>query len=196
MSNDPTALQSARERTIARLSRHFTEDALEPAEYERRVTAAHLAETGGALEALTADLPALHLPAVVPATALVPADEIRDRRTVVSVFGNNTRAGTWQCPRQLKAVAVFGNITLDFRDAAFAPGTTEVTVRAVFGNIEIYVPPTLPVEIGGTAVFGNFEHLERAPTSADPTRPLLRVHGTAVFGNVEVHTRPPQGGAK
>jgi hypothetical protein len=40
-------------------------------------------------------------------------------------------------------------------------------------------------------VFGNFDHVSRAPTQAAPDAPVLRVIGTSVFGNVEIHMRLP-----
>jgi hypothetical protein len=110
---------------------------------------------------------------------------------VTAIFGGVERRGSWSVARQLKARAILGGIVLDFRDAALPPGVTDLHVSAVFGGIEIIVPPGLSVEVSGTAIFGGFGHVERVPAVADPDRPVLRVRGRAVFGGVAVETRLP-----
>jgi hypothetical protein len=57
------------------------------------------------------------------------------------------------------------------------------------GGVQLIVPPSLSVEVSGTAVLGGFGHVERAPVQFDPDRPLLRVHGLAIMGGVAVETR-------
>jgi len=85
-------------------------------------------------------------------------------------------------------VAVFGYVEIDLRDAVIGEDVTELEVRAVFGNVEIIVPPTLAVDAHGVGIFGNFEAFERVPR--DPSgSPVLRITGKAVFGNVEVSTQ-------
>jgi hypothetical protein len=66
-----------------------------------------------------------------------------------------------------------------------------VEISAVFGGVQIIVPPTLAVESHGVAIFGGFEGLSRAPANPDPSSPLLRVRGRVVFGGVQVETRLP-----
>jgi hypothetical protein len=84
---------------------------------------------------------------------------------------------------------VFGNIELDLRNAVLpAGGAVELDVRAVFGNVEITVPPHLALESDGRAILGNFDQIERAPSAAAPDGPVLRIRGTSVFGNVEIST--------
>jgi hypothetical protein len=66
-----------------------------------------------------------------------------------------------------------------------------VEIKAVFGGVQIIVPPTLAVESHGVAIFGGFEGLNRTPANPDPSSPLLRVRGRVVFGDVQVETRLP-----
>ena len=190
------ALRDARERTIARLSDAFAQDLLELEVFEQRLTVAHHATSVAELDQLVADVSPV--PSTVPGTALarantalVPADHVRAHAKSVAVFGSVERKGSWTVPRELKVVAVFGSTVLDFREARLAPGITEVRIAAVFGSVEIIVPPDLPIDTGGVAVMGSFEHMDRAPDTVDPARPTVRVTGTAVFGSVEVKTRLP-----
>ena len=80
-------------------------------------------------------------PTVVP--SLVPADE--DRQSMFAVFGGVQRGGTWTVPRKLRVTAAMGGVQLDLREARFPPGGVDIHVRAVFGGIDIIVPPGLAV---------------------------------------------------
>ena len=182
-----------RDRIIDRLSTGFADGALDTEEFERRVTVVHTSVSAVEIEALVADLPAPARALVPTATtrALVPAGEARARGRTLSVFGSIVRRGSWSPPRVLEVKAVFGNIELDFREAVLPAGVIELHVKAVFGNVEITVPPHLAIEAEGSAVFGNFDHVSRAPSEADPEAPVLRVVGQSVFGNVEIHMRLP-----
>ena len=188
------ALRDRREAVIQVLTDSFANDLLDVDAFDERLARAHLADTVAALEALVADL--APLPDGAAHTALAPLDDARPapvarapRGRVTAVFSSIERRGRWVVPPATRAVSVFGSAELDFREASFAEGVTELHVRAVFGNIEIIVPPQLAVECEGAALFGSFE--QGASAVADPGRPLLRIRGSAIFGNVEVSTRLP-----
>ena len=196
---DRTALKRAREtreRVIARLSEHFAADTLEVDEFERRVTLAHTKDSPEAIEALLADLPALGdggVPAVAPGptvvASLVPADE--DRQSMFAVFGGVQRGGTWTVPRKLRVTAAMGGVQLDLREARFPPGGVDIHVRAVFGGIDIIVPPGLAVQMHGSAIMGGFAQVDRSPAAPDPEAPMVRVHGVAIMGGVDVRMMLP-----
>jgi hypothetical protein len=195
VSNDAVALRDARERTIARLTEHFTHDQLEVAEYERRIAAAHRAESVAALDDVVAGLPALTAPVpVVHRAELLP--DAPERRRMLAILGGVDRRGPWNCPRHLRVVAALGGVSLDLREARFAPGVTDIEVTALFGGVEIIVPPELAVETEGSGILGGFAALDHAPSHADPDRPLVRVHGLAVFGGVAVQMRLPGEGER
>jgi hypothetical protein len=185
----------AQERAIARLSDAFAHDRLGVDEFEQRLTLLHratsLADVARTLSGLADDASAIEpLPG---ATAIVTAREVDlvAAETVAAIFGGVERRGPWRVPRRLGVVATMGGVVLDFRDAVLGPGVTELHVRAVFGGIQILVPPTLAVEVSGAAIFGGFGHVDRAPLERDPSRPMLRVRGVAIFGGVSVETRLP-----
>jgi hypothetical protein len=186
-------LRTARDQAIAVLSDAFAHDLIEVDEFEHRLTLAHqattLAEIAKTVSDLTAPESATALVAASTAVPVVAGGRESDR--VIAIFGGVERHGAWRVPSHLQASAVFGGMSLDFREAVFAPGVTEIYVMALMGGVELIVPPGLSVEVSGTAIMGGFGHVERTPVQADPDRPLLRVHGLAVMGGVAVETRLP-----
>jgi len=191
------SLRDCRERAIARLSDAFASDVLDVEEFERRLTLAHRATSIPEIEQTVADLtapapgPAPSAAMATPAPAVNASATGASRDTVMAIFGGVERRGSWTLPQRLNAMAVMGGVELDLREAVLPPGVTEIHVIAVMGGVELIVPPNLPVEVTGTAIFGGFGHVDRVPAQADPDRPLLRVHGIAIFGGVEVETRLP-----
>jgi uncharacterized protein DUF1707 len=185
-------VRDRREAVIQILADSFANDLLDVDAFEERTARAHQATALAALDALVADLAPLPAGATHAPLVKIEADAARERperRTALALFGAVERRGGWVVPKQLKSLSIFGASVLDFREASFAPGVTEVRVKVVFGALEIIVPPNLTVECEGTGVFGTFEHAGGGV--ADPDRPVLRIVGTAVFGSVEVEVRLP-----
>lgn len=187
------SLRDARERVIAQLSDAFAHDVIDVDEFDARLTYAHRATTVADVERLVSDLvdEAPSQAVVVASSHAIVAGRDRDHEEVAAVFGGVEKRGPWVLPRRLRAVAVFGGIVLDLREAVLAPGPSEIHVTAVLGGVHLIVPPHLSVEVSGSAVLGGFEHMDRAPMSPDPERPLLRVHGRATLGGVAIETRLP-----
>jgi len=106
------------------------------------------------------------------------------RRWAVAVFGDNTESGQWQPGATIRALAVFGDCTLDMRQAITSGD--EITVRAVagFGDVRVMVPAGSRVEISGLALFGS----KSSEVIGDPTAggPVVRVNAWALFGDVKV----------
>jgi len=217
MKNDPgagdtgaggTGLDKVRQATIDRLCERFAEDRLSMPDFERRLDLAHRATTTRQLAALVAGFPATAQQpsgggpaAATPARRTLPADvvppeRVPGRQFMAGVLGASTRAGAWIAPREIYALALMGGVELDFREAGFGPGVTEVTVFALWGGVDIIVPPGLQVECSGAGIMGAFERtpdeLADAPVaSSDPGSPVLRVNGVALMGGVDVSTRLP-----
>ena len=141
--------------------------------------------------------PAAATPArsVLPANVVSP-ERVPSRQFLAGVLGGSTRGGAWIAPREMYAVALMGGVELDFREAAFGPGVTEVTVFALWGGVDIVVPPGLQVECSGAGILGGFERTpdelaDASAASLDPGSPVLRVNGVALMGGVDVSTRLP-----
>ena len=186
-------LRDRREEVIQLLTDNFANDLLAIESFEDRVALAHQADTVAALDGLVGDLEPLPPTAErAPLARLEPDASLaggQPVKRIAAIFSSIERRGAWAVPPVLQISSVFGNAELDFRQARFAPGVTELRVNVVFGNLEILVPPNLAVECEGTAIFASFE--QAATAAADPERPLLRIVGRAVFGSVEIATRPP-----
>ena len=201
MGNEPVGqeplLREARERTVEALCAQFARDALDTPEFERRIDLAYRAATPLQLAELTSDLPVLassREPAVraaAPAgTARVPASQVQSSQFVVAVMAGTERKGAWIPARNVYSLAFMGGVGLDFREARFGPGVTEVTVVALMGGVEIIVPPGLRVQADGFAIMGAFEHRSDDVAPGTDT-PVLRINGMAMMGGLEISTRLP-----
>lgn len=187
-------VHEARERAIGVLSDGFANDALDVDEFERRVTLAHTSESVEEINGLFADLPASAQAALAkPVVALAPAtaDDRAPPETVYAIFGGVDRRGAWTVPRRWRVVAVMGGGLIDLREARFPTGVIDMEVKAVFGGVQIIVPPGLAVEVSGTAIMGGFQNINRAPAHPDPDAPLLRIRGVAIMGGVDITLRLP-----
>ena len=186
-------VHEARERAIATLSDGFANDTLDVDEFERRVTLAHTSDSPQEIAALTADLPAATSALAKATVALAPAtaDQGGTPETVYAIFGGVDRRGAWNVPRRWRVLAAFGGAQLDLREARFPTGVIDLEVKAVFGGVQIVVPPGLAVEVHGTAIMGGFQNVNRAPAHPDPEAPLLRIHGLALMGGVDITMRLP-----
>lgn len=188
------ALHRERDQAIEGLSEAFSRDLLDVDEFERRISQAHKATSADEIATLTRDLvprdsTSLVKTAPVQATAL--AEHRPKSRNVIAIVSGATRSGQWRVPEKLRVTAVMGGVELDFREAAFSPGLTTVSIFAAMGGVEIIVPPGLAVDCDGTAILGGFDSMDRAPVIPDPEAPLLRIKGTVVLGGFEISTRLP-----
>lgn len=179
------------------LTTAFANDALDVAEFERRLDIAHRATALAELDALLADLrpAAATPPAPAPLrTSPALAADVPESQTLVALMGGVERRGHWTPARRTQLFALMGGAMLDFREARLGEGVTEVDIFACMGGVEIIVPPGLSVDVGGTAIMGGFSHAAPSPTS--PGAPVLRVGGFVLMGGVEVKVRQPGETAK
>jgi hypothetical protein len=202
MSSPSRPGQARRQETIDALCDAFARDEMELADFEKRVEAAHRAESAAELDRLLADIAPQNLPAragrAAPGAASVPArrptalpGQARAREVVAGIMGGSTRRGRWTPARRVTAIGVMGGVELDFREAVLAPGVTEVHAFAFWGGVEIVAPPDVRVECTGMGIMGGFDHREDAVGTLDPNAPVLRVTGVACMGGVEVRVRYP-----
>ena len=201
--DDPTsqgvrASDAERQAVVERLEAAATEGRLEPEELRTRTDAAYAARTVADLAVLTADLPRMGDAPVVPLGPVpgVPAASAPQATVpqatvppVVAVFGGAERRGRWRPAARQAAVAVFGGVVLDYRDADPLPEVLRLSATAVFGGVEIVVPEGTTVEMTGFAVFGG----RSANVAATPGRPgpAVRLRAVAVFGGVSIRGASP-----
>jgi cell wall-active antibiotic response 4TMS protein YvqF len=134
------------------------------------------------------------------------------RETISAWFSATARRGEWLPAEDIRVLAMFGNVTLDFRRALLEPGITTLECVAFCGSIDIIVPSKLDVELAASAVLGAVEQrnatgnvrsfiaaqIRRAiqpegrPPRDEPEHDessLLRVIGRAVCGAITVKVR-------
>ena len=99
------------------------------------------------------------------------------------LFSGRKLSSTSRTFRGGSVTAVFGGIELDLTRAVVAEGAV-IDAVAVFGGVELTVPPGWRVVVDGPAIFGGHEN--NVPAPADAAAPTLRVRATAIFGGVEV----------
>jgi hypothetical protein len=197
----PVPLEQTREHVIQQLSAHFAHDNLSIEALEERLDRAHQAATLDDLRALVSDLPVVAAdatPTLGPKTYVSPSTgaHVSERQIIVGIMGGAEKKGVWTPAKQIFVVAMMGGAHLDFREARFGPGVTEVIVFAVMGGAEIIVPPGVHVDLNGLALMGGFGQTGSAPLPTDPNAPVLRIGGFALMGGVEVCIRYPGERAK
>src|SRR3954447_22102817 len=122
------ASDAEREATVEQLRVAAADGRLTMEELADRSELAYRARTEGELSALTRDLPASHVAGSLP----VAFDGQEPGESYVGVLSGATRRGRGRVPRRSKAVAVFGGVDLDMREAQFAAHDTYLRVVAVF----------------------------------------------------------------
>lgn len=192
----PVPLEQTREHVIQQLCEHFAYDNLTADALEERLDRAHQAATLDDLRSLVSDLPVVR-PDAVPApgarTYVSPSmgAHVSERQIIVGIMGGAEKKGVWTPAKQIFVVALMGGAELDFREARFGPGVTEVIVFAIMGGAEIIVPPGVHVDLNGLAVMGGFGQTGSVPAPTDPNAPVLRIGGFCMMGGVEVNIRYP-----
>jgi hypothetical protein len=175
------ASDAEREAVVERLRVATAEGRLTFGELTERTEAAYMAATHGELAPLTADLPAVSSSAAAP---MRPTTR-EDREWVVAVMGDSRRQGRWKVERPLVAVAVMGDVVLDLRGAEVPQGEVDITATAVMGDVKVYVPDGVDVQLSGVAVMGDKKLMVREAPAGRPS-PKVVVKATAVMGDVKV----------
>jgi hypothetical protein len=185
----PVPLEQTRQRIVEQLCEHYAAENLTDELLEQRLGQAYAATTLPELHALVADLPTEPVGGPSSSVAIARPESVSERQVVLAVLGGAERKGVWTPPRQLHVFAVMGGVELDFREARFGPGVTEVTCFAMMGGIEMVVPPGVRVESNGMGLMGGFSHSGSAEPPTDPDAPVLRIGGVAIMGGVELDVR-------
>lgn len=83
--------------------------------------------------------------------------------------------------------AIFGGIELDLRNAKAAGTSVTLAATAIFGGIEVMVPPTWRVITTGTPIFGGVENKTIHVVAPGQSGPVVTIETTIVFGGIEIH---------
>jgi hypothetical protein len=119
----------------------------------------------------------------IPSRGDAESDEV----ALVAVFDGAKLTSESKEFRGGSMLAWYGGVDADLRGAELAPGA-RLHVAAMFGGIQLLVPPEWRVESNLTAVAGGFDVGGKDPD--DPDAPLLVIDGYALCGGVAVGRKP------
>ena len=163
----------------------YTQDILNDAEYESRVSRMHRARSVADLEALIEDLP-VNVPDRKERSPL-----LHHRRTQnISVFlGEKKALGERLNCKYTDVIVFMGDLTLDFRDVTLPPGITTIKVTGVMSDTKIIVPPELTVVSDITPIMASVKEDRFLKTRQDPGKPVLKILGFIFMSEVKIKVK-------
>ena len=187
------SLEVEKERMVQALCAHYAQDHLSTGELESRFERVYQSVDRRQLDTVLIGLPAIGTAtrAMVPLYSLAPAPTglAPNEKRYAAIFSSVEKQGAWTPAERLAVKAIFGSVTLDFRDAALPPDGIDLHVEVMFGDATILLPPGIGAEVDCSAVMGSVDDKSRAGL---PGAPGIRVHGLAVMGSISVITKLPK----
>ena len=159
---------------------------LDSDEYEHRAVAVRSAVNQDDLRPVTRDLANVtQAPISFPMAQFPPTSQsVQTHESLVKVgfFSGATLAGKWDTPARLHCYAAFGGVDIDFTDAVWTSDEIVIDAYAVFGGINVHVPPGVEVIDRTFAIFGGTSVKRTTPGSK-----RIIVKGIAAFGGIDVN---------
>ncbi|HEY2522645.1 MAG TPA: DUF1707 domain-containing protein [Streptosporangiaceae bacterium] len=181
MDEGPVRVSDAeREQAIVLLREHLLAGRLTLEEFTTRVEAALGARVGTDLARVQAGLPRL--------AAGAPGSGRRSARLTAGLFGHTARRGRLRLRGWTTAVTAFADVDLDLREATIDQPRTTLSVLAFCGNLDVYVPEGVNVDVSGLAVFGHRRDWGNEVTA--PDAPTITVRVAGLCGTVDVWRVP------
>jgi hypothetical protein len=169
-----------REQAVIALREHLLAGRLTLEEFSGRVEAALRARLGGELARVREDLPEVFVEAA--GSGRKPA------RFTAALFGHVARGGRLRLRGWTFAASAFGDLDFDLREATIDRRQTAVTVLAAFGNVDVYVPEGVNVDVSGIALFGHRRDWGR--DAGRPDSPAVQVRVLGFAGTIDVWRVP------
>lgn len=116
-------------------------------------------------------------------------DESTMAAKLTAVLGNCKRTGRWKIRPNTKALVVFGNCKIDYRDAYADEDLEEIKldVLCVFGRAVFLLPPGASVQPSAVSMFSS-SSFEVEVTGLSSDLPNIKLESTTVFGMCRVQT--------
>lgn len=108
-------------------------------------------------------------------------EDVVDYFTIFSAIENSNYSKDFKGG---KLTAIFAGIDLDLGDCEIKGDVAVLSATAIFGGIDIIVPPHWNVEVQATPILGGVE--KHTKYNRDENAPTLKVDGTAIFGGIEI----------
>lgn len=173
-----------RDETLRLLGDHAAVGRLTLDELEERSGRALAAKTRGELATLTSDLPQ-------EGGQVQPARTKKPVRWMIAIMGGSHRRGRFRAVGRINAVAIMGGDEIDLREAEIEGGELTLTLVAIMGGANVYVPDSIEVEVGGFSLMGGHEDVGRQLTPR-PGAPVVRIQAYNLMGGVTIYRVPPQ----
>lgn len=171
---------SDRDEAVAALREHLLAGRLTLEEFSERVETALQSRFSGELARVREDLPEIFVETRRPRR--------KATRFSAALLGHVTRRGRLRLRRWTVATSTFGDLDFDLRDATITERQTRVTVLAAFGNVDVYVPEGVNVDVGGPAIFGHRRDWGR--DTDRPDAPTVQVRVLGFGGTIDVWRVP------
>jgi Domain of unknown function (DUF1707)/Cell wall-active antibiotics response 4TMS YvqF len=171
-----------REQAVSALREHLLAGRLTLEEFTERVGAALQARVGGELARIQHDLPDV--------AASSAGSSRKPTRVTAALFGHVARRGQLRLRAKSVAASAFGDLDLDLRDAIISERRTRVTVIALAGNVDVYVPEGVNVDVTGLTVLGH--RRDWGHDAGGPDAPTVAVRVVGVAGTVDIWRVPPE----
>jgi uncharacterized protein DUF1707 len=169
-----------RETAIGDLREHVAQGRLTLEEFSERVDAALRARVVSDLEPVRSGLP-------LRSTGTVQTTRKRTRFTV-ALIAHVVRRGRLRLGRWSTAVSVLSDIDLDLREASVDGLLSTVSVLALVGNVDVYVPEGIDVDVSGLTAFGHRRDWGHDVSS--PGAPSIRIRILGIVATVDVWRVP------
>ena len=156
------------------LREHLVAGRLTLEEFSEGVDSAYRARSATDLGAVRSELP-------------VVRNAPRRRRSVwatVGLFAHVVRRGRLRLARFGVVFSGFSDIDFDLREAEVGDLATTISLLVVCGNVDLYVPERIGIDVTGLTVFGH--RRQWGHEAADAGSALLRIRVLSLFGTVDV----------
>ncbi len=115
--------------------------------------------------------------------SIVDDDELDE----ASIFAATKKMITSKNFKGGRVTAIFGGSEIDLLDAELAEGENVIDVIAIFGGVELIIPPHMKVMPKLSSVFGGFDDKRRRVEESEiNSDKVLVIKGLAVFGGGEI----------
>jgi hypothetical protein len=184
------ASDADRDQVATLLSTAYAEGRLSREEHEERIDQLMAAKTFDDLLPITRDLVIVGPPAQVATPqsssrfAIDTTGQNPESDKMIAIFGGVTRKGRWRLRRNTHALALFGGMDLDLRDAIFEAPVVEISGFWCFGGLDIKVPEGIEIQDQTAGIFGGTD--VRDVGDPAPGAPTLVIKGVSLFGGVSI----------
>jgi hypothetical protein len=189
------ASDADRDQVANLLSTAYAEGRLTMEEHEERVGQLMAARTFDELIPITRDLVVIGTPSPLATPqpsnrfTIDTAGQSPEPDKMIAIFGGVTRTGRWRVRKHTQALALFGGIDLDLRDAIFEAPVVEISGFWCFGGLDIKVTEGIEVRDQTSGIFGGTDISNIGDPA--PGAPTLVIKGVSLFGGVSVRGPKP-----